>query len=536
MNLLNSAWIPVRTRSDNGRWIAPWQITEGIDSDPVVAIDTPRADFSGTLMQFLIGMLQTAYAPERVSGWERRFREPPTPEALREAFDEFYDCFEFGSQRPSFMEDLDLDAAPDKPIEGLLIEAPGGNTLKENKDFFVKRRLVEGVCPEVAAMALFALQVNAPSGGVGHRTSLRGGGPLTTLVVNEPKGRFDTLWHNAWLNVLTRARFEQLAGDPKRNNAGDRFPWMASTRTSDKQGSPTLPQDAHPLVMYWAMPRRICLDWPGAQSGVCDVTGRETDCLITGYATQNYGANYEGAWRHPLSPYRESANSEPTPLHPQPGGIDYRHWLGLTANRSEISRPAAVIDAWHDDYSDLEELRDQPIYLWAFGYDMDNMKARCWYESLMPLYHIRRDPKRFADRVASFVEAADLAGRYVHDALRRTWFKRPGDVAGDTAFIKEGYWQATESDFYGCVEELARIIDGPAAPDSLEDELAELSKRWHQRLRAMAVETFNHWAATGYFEAEDPGRISDAHNSLMKNLHGKKLRNTLGVSKERLAA
>jgi CRISPR system Cascade subunit CasA len=26
--------------------------------------------------------------------------------------------------------------------------------------------------------------------------------------------------------------------------------------------------------------------------------------------------------------------------------------------------------------------------LWAFGYDMDNMKARCWYEAQMPLYEI----------------------------------------------------------------------------------------------------------------------------------------------------
>jgi CRISPR system Cascade subunit CasA len=29
--------------------------------------------------------------------------------------------------------------------------------------------------------------------------------------------------------------------------------------------------------------------------------------------------------------------------------------------------------------------------LWAFGYDMENMKARCWYESTMPLIHAEDD-------------------------------------------------------------------------------------------------------------------------------------------------
>jgi hypothetical protein len=29
---------------------------------------------------------------------------------------------------------------------------------------------------------LFSLQLNAPSGGKGYRTGLRGGGPLTTLI------------------------------------------------------------------------------------------------------------------------------------------------------------------------------------------------------------------------------------------------------------------------------------------------------------------------------------------------------------------
>ncbi|MCP4406671.1 MAG: type I-E CRISPR-associated protein Cse1/CasA [Gammaproteobacteria bacterium] len=62
-----------------------------------------------------------------------------------------------------------------KKISELLIEAPGGNTLKENRDYFVKRGEVNCLCFPCIAMALFTLQTNAPSGGAGHRTSFGSG-------------------------------------------------------------------------------------------------------------------------------------------------------------------------------------------------------------------------------------------------------------------------------------------------------------------------------------------------------------------------
>jgi CRISPR system Cascade subunit CasA len=86
-------------------------------------------------------------------------------------------------------------------IAGLLIEAPGGNTLKLNKDHFVKRHSVEKICPDCAVMALFSVQTNSPAGGAGYRVGMRGGGPLTTLVV--PQHEEDVpLWKKLWLNVL----------------------------------------------------------------------------------------------------------------------------------------------------------------------------------------------------------------------------------------------------------------------------------------------------------------------------------------------
>src|SRR5699024_5547871 len=88
-------------------------------------------------------------------------------------------AFELDGDGPRFMQDRDplRDATP-ASVNGLLIEAPGNNGIKNNTDLFVKRGQVETLCPSCAAMALFTLQVNAPSGGAGYRVGLRGGGPL----------------------------------------------------------------------------------------------------------------------------------------------------------------------------------------------------------------------------------------------------------------------------------------------------------------------------------------------------------------------
>jgi CRISPR system Cascade subunit CasA len=52
MNLIDSSWIPVRRASGSRSWVTPWQITDDIDGDPIVALDAARPDFNGALMQF----------------------------------------------------------------------------------------------------------------------------------------------------------------------------------------------------------------------------------------------------------------------------------------------------------------------------------------------------------------------------------------------------------------------------------------------------------------------------------------------------
>jgi CRISPR system Cascade subunit CasA len=244
MNLVKDEWIPVIGQEGTIHRIAPWQISEA--DNPVMELAAPRADFQGALYQFLIGLLQTTFAPEDHDEWLVYWQDPPASNLLREVFERHDDAFElFNSDGAAFMQDFSLNEGEQKSIATLLIEAPGTKTRKDNLDHFVKGKTGEGMCPACVATALFTLQINAPSGGQGHRVGLRGGGPLTTLVMPAEAA---SLWQRLWANVLTREELElDYTGD-----TASIFPWMRQTRLSDKSGEPTLPGDVHPLHMYWA--------------------------------------------------------------------------------------------------------------------------------------------------------------------------------------------------------------------------------------------------------------------------------------------
>ena len=89
MNLITDPWIPV-IRKDGTDTIMPWQIAEA--ENPVIEINAPRPDFQGALYQFLIGLLQTCFAPKNEDEWLERWEDPPQPDKLEVAFDKVKDA------------------------------------------------------------------------------------------------------------------------------------------------------------------------------------------------------------------------------------------------------------------------------------------------------------------------------------------------------------------------------------------------------------------------------------------------------------
>ena len=179
MNLIYDPWIPIRRHDGTLHRIAPWQITDQYDTNPVVAVNAVRADFDGALMQFLIGLLQTTTSIDAEEDWEDCLYEPPSAEQLQAQFASVADAFTLDGDGPRFMQDLELSEREPKDIATLLIDAPGDKSLRDNLDFFVKRDRIAGMCSACAVTALFVLQTNAPLGGVGHRTYL--GLPIGTF-------------------------------------------------------------------------------------------------------------------------------------------------------------------------------------------------------------------------------------------------------------------------------------------------------------------------------------------------------------------
>jgi CRISPR system Cascade subunit CasA len=511
MNLVRNEWIPA-IRADGSRCkVAPWQIAE--TDNAVVELAAPRADFQGALYQFLIGLLQTAFAPEDHDAWLEFWHNPPTTDALRESFARYESAFEVDSpDLPAFMQDFSLNEGEQKSIAALLIEAPGVKTRKDNLDHFVKGKVDECMCPACAATALFTLQINAPSGGQGHRVGLRGGGPLTTLVV---PAEASSLWQRLWANILSR---EALDLDEE-NGTSTIFPWMAPTRISDKSGGPTLPGDVHPLHMYWAMPRRIRLEFQTVDPTPCMVCGESADVAAAHLRTKNFGYNYEGPWVHPLTPYRFDPRhiNPPLSLKGQPGGIGYRQWLGLTwQDESNGDRAALVVRIYNEERA-LELSGDTLARLWSFGYDMDNMKARCWYESSMPLLSIPPEKRTsFLESAALLLDTAKEAAGLLRSFVKAAWFSRPADVKGDMGMVDHGFWHNTESAFYRLLREMASqtAVSAHMAP--------AIAESWLATVKSEVFRQFDLWALEGDPEDLDMKRIIKARNGLRAKLDSAK--------------
>ena len=522
MNLLTQAWIPVCTVDGSRTYVSPTDLSR---SD-LVAFDAVRADFNGALAQFAIGLLQTTSPAESRVAWTRWLKEPPDEVTLSTWFSPHGSAFECSGEGARFMQDFDLRAGDMQGIGALLIEAPGESTEKKNGDLFIKRQQVQHMCPHCTMLALFTLQLNAPAGGAGNRTSLRGGGPLTTLLVAEPhQNGAGSLWHSLWLNVLPQRQFAEQGEDSSKTATYLTFPWMASIQSIQADGGQTTAIQVHPAHVFWAMPRRIRLDLHNVSAGNCDLCGKSSEQRVQRYFSRPQGLNYKGAWTHPLSPYYETKEGM-LPLHPQPGGLGYRHWLGwvLGMHNDKRKMDAAAVVSAHFQMQ-LEQSAGLRLRLWAFGFDMDNMKARCWYEATLPLYQLndctQQAQTEVHEDVGSWINAAELAASYLRGAVKDAWFGH--DARGDFSFVDASFWSATEPAFYQLLRDRIHAARLGSSADSIDS-----SEKWLRQLIDAVLRLFDHGlVGTGTIEQQNPARIANAHRKLRSNLYGTKLRTAL---------
>ncbi|MFT3691465.1 type I-E CRISPR-associated protein Cse1/CasA [Paenirhodobacter sp.] len=335
LNLIADPWIPVRCADGSRRIIAPWQMAEpGIETP-----DWPRPDLNIACLELLIGLVYLADPPADVYDWDNR--QTPDPDRLRDRLAGFAPAFNLLGDGPLFLQDMEPLTGDPNPPDMLFIDSAGAQTARNNADLMVHRGRYPALDLPLAAMALYTFQAFAPSGGAGNRTSMRGGGPLVTLV--DP-GR--GLWPMIWANVP--------CGQPA---VPASLPWMRATRSSEK-GLETLPPDGALFgpEAFFGMPRRLRL--------VADEAG------VTGVIQKPYGTNY-ALWKHPLSPYyRMKPGTEWLPKHPRAGRFGYRNWLGIVAGQAkgDLSELSLSLRDWGN--------RQGGGAVIVAGWAMDNMKPR----------------------------------------------------------------------------------------------------------------------------------------------------------------
>lgn len=491
MNLLTDPWLPLLRHQGGLEWRTPAELTDNFADDPFVSFGWGRPDLEAAALELCIGLLQAAFPPLDEDDWLRRWMTPPAPDVLAPALEPFVPAFELMGT-PAFMQDLDadrLEAEEVRPIEGLLIDAPGAMTVKNRADWFVRSDPDRVLAPAAAAMALYTLQAYASSGGVGHRTGVRGGGPLSVLpLVRRPHHPVAALFDRIWPSVGCRT-------DDDRNP----FAWMEPTQPSNARtgGGPVAPAAVPPTGLFFTMPRRIRLVFEAGCGRRCPLTDTTPDQVAVGFRALNYGNNYAEGFIHPLTPYYRPAGSEKKkkpllPTHVHPGGLSYKLWPSALIG-SDTRRPSAAMAHFVARRAPQLAAHGQAA-AWLSGFDMDNAKARVFVEGEQALFVV---PPLYQGRMSDQVGRAAACGSLVAGAVRRAVAGALG-LERDASYLEELFFRVSEPELIVGLsmyqQTLLRDEEGALPPDALDGQAQDLMRTWLQALRTQALRLYDEQA------------------------------------------
>jgi CRISPR system Cascade subunit CasA len=518
-NLLVEPVVPVRLRGGGRRWSTVADLVADVsdDGDYAVEPDWPRPDLNIATYEFLIGVLSVSLAPKSDRDWRAHWRKPPTPDELQAAFAPLLPAFNLDGDGPRFMQEQGLEGEAN-PIESLLIDTPGVNGQKKNADLLTHRDRFDALSLPATAIALYAMQSFAPSGGAGIRTSLRGGGPLTALVI--PAAREGSppvpLWRKLWANVDVRL-------DPPQPLA-EIFPWLKDTPPSRDAvvNEKELGRDLH---AFFGTPRRIWLIF-GGEEARCAMTG-QVGPIATGFLQRPSGNNY-GVWQHPLTPYRrEKPAGELYSMKPKAGRFGYRDWIAATLGDGEpasasLRLPAiAVRTARTDRRGSLHEDWTQPdARIRVAGWAMNNMEAITYLLAEDPLHLAPETIDAFdADNLArTMARAGDMVHGALRGALRQALFSEGDKPSWDNGVFREArdaFYEDTDFAFHEVLAKtLARATEG-APPDT-----GAAGAAWLGVLRSCALDVFDTKAPAPVDDAQKAVRVVKARGRLVLTLSG----------------
>lgn len=521
MNLLKDPFIPMR-RASGAYFIGT--IADLLDADdPPRAIVAPRADLHLGLMEFLIAVFATFDPPTSDSEWHDRFKRPPTRDEFAEAVVEATPYFELAGEGMTFMQELGDFGGKRVSAGALFVEGPGAISVENNTDVFTRRLRSQTLCRRAAAIALYVHQNFAPSGGKGYRTSVRGGGPLTTLVdLEQVGGRQPTLFQQVWANVPK--------GEPADAEDYPRiFAWAVPTRTS-ADGRQTTPEDVDPLQMFWGMPRRVRLHFEeNVDLRPCDLTGEIDTHICRSIEVRDYGTNYTN-WMHPLTPYRriDPKSEEMYRVAAPADRFGFRHWPGAAFETPGASvKPAACISTFLIER--LPNLRREGVEfgIYAAGYAMDSAKVLGFTEGHMPAI-AEPDPakrKALGALLSHLVDATAYAEAILGIAIRKAVQREDAGDASPIEAAKRRMWDDLEGRFHRLFGEI--VSDADLDPEAR-------AREWLADLDRVILKIFDDVAPIDAFSTINPAPVVESRRLLTLCLSGyaesgRKLYKALGL-------
>ena len=224
-----------------------------------------------------------------------------------------------------------------------------------------------------------------------------------------------------------------------------------------------------------------------------------------------------GGFLHPLTPYyrKKAAAVARLPVHANPGCITYRNWPGLVVpSQDNLREPAQAIRKWQQ-----ERARSRgESRLAAFGYDMDNMKARAWAEGEMPLLRTDDETREWLERfVRQATGCADTVARLATGAVKSALYDDPKHASGDFGFIAEWFYRETEAEFFTALGHAESAIQND--PDS-DDPTMEARQRWLSLMERAALRLFDEYASSDGLEHRAMHRHVKARFNLALALRG----------------
>jgi CRISPR system Cascade subunit CasA len=163
--------------------------------------------------------------------------------------------------------------------------------------------------------------------------------------------------------------------------------------------------------------------------------------------------------------------------------------------------------------------RNRPFAVRAFGYDMDNMKARGWAEVILPAWPLADDglAEALTEAARQMTEATEQVAKLLTDAVIAARFSRREDAKGDFSFIKAELWAATQTAFYDRIDHaVTNKIDH--AQSIVSDQIH--GKAFLDVLRNEAARIFDRHAEAIGLDVADNYRFVMARRNLMLALRG----------------